>query len=141
MIWTPPHSDFALAITAKAAAQNATREYEPDKRPAAKSTTVRLIISMQREERTLPEGVGKYSKNIDTALPGKHTRTLYDGLNRKNAKVLAQLRTGMTRLNSHLNKIAAADSDLCVCDQASETVECRERFTTVRLCLDQGSNP
>ena len=31
---------------------------------------------------------------MDTALPGKHTRMLYDSLERKEANVLAQLRTG-----------------------------------------------
>ena len=28
----------------------------------------------------LPDNVGAYSKKIDMALPGKHTRELYDGL-------------------------------------------------------------
>jgi hypothetical protein len=77
----------------------------------------------QRQERVLLEGVGKYSKRIDMALPGSHTRILYDGLKRKEAMVLAQLRTGMTRLNSYLSKIGVAQSDLCICGQASETVE------------------
>jgi len=67
--------------------------------------------------------VGKYSKAIDKALPGRHTRILYDGLKRKEASVLAQLRTGMTRLNSYLSKIGVAESDLCICGHASETVE------------------
>jgi hypothetical protein len=125
MIWAPKHSDFALGTKAKAAAQRATAEgCEPDQRPyRAKSTSVRLAIDMQRREKVLPEGVGKYSKAIDTALPGRHTRILYDGLKRKEANVLAQLRTGMTRLNSYLSKIGAAESDLCICGQASETVE------------------
>jgi hypothetical protein len=125
MIWTPAHSDFVLGTKAKAAARRATREgCEPDNRPyQAKSTAVRLAIATQRQEKALPEGVGKYSKAIDTALPGRHTRILYDGLKRKEANVLAQLRTGMTRLNSYLSKIGAAESDICICGRASETVE------------------
>jgi len=125
MIWAPAHSDFALGTKAKAAARRATREgCEPDNRPyQAKSTAVRLAIATQRQEKALPEGVGKYSKAIDTALPGRHTRILYDGLKRKEANVLAQLRTGMTRLNSYLSKIGAAESDICICGWASETVE------------------
>ena len=43
--------------------------------------------------------MGKFSKAIVKALPGKHTRDLYDKLKRREASVLAQLRTGMTRLN------------------------------------------
>ncbi|KMQ81479.1 hypothetical protein RF55_26204 [Lasius niger] len=77
----------------------------------------------KHRQRTLPEGVGKYSKRIDTALPGRHTRTLYDGLKRKEADVLVQLRTGMARINSFLHKIGAIESDTCDCGQAPETVE------------------
>lgn len=56
------------------------------------------------------------------ALPGKHTRDLYDKLKRKAAGILAQLRTGMARLNGYLNRIGAAESDLCACGHARKTV-------------------
>jgi hypothetical protein len=71
----------------------------------------------------LPEDVGKYSKRIDIALPGKHTRALYDPLSSKEASVLAQLRTGMARLNVYLHRIEVAPSDLCTCGQARETID------------------
>ena len=124
-IWIPTHSDMTVKRQAKAEAQKATRiEWLPEKQPfQAKSTAIRLALAEQQQEWTLPGNVGKYSRAIDIALPGKHTRSLYDRLNRKEARILAQLRTGMTRLNSYLNKIGAADSDLCACGQASETVE------------------
>ena len=48
--------------------------------------------------RDIPEDVGKFSKKVDAALPGKHTRRLYDDLSREEASVLAQLRTGIARL-------------------------------------------
>ena len=60
---------------------------------------------------------------IPTALPGKHTRRLYDSFKRGEANVLAQLRTGMIRLNGYLYRIEAAESDQCDCGQARETVE------------------
>ena len=125
MVWAPKQSQFALGMRAKEAARRATTEgCEPVKRPyQSKSTTVRQAIAKQRQEKVLPDGVGKYSKRIDKALPGRHTYILYDGLKRKEAIVLAQLRTGMTRLNSYLSKIGAAESDLCICGRASETVE------------------
>ena len=75
----------------------------------------------ERETKTLPDGVGKYSRDIDTALPGKHTRILYDSLKRREASVLAQLR--MARLNGYLHRIGAAESDQCQCGQARETVK------------------
>ncbi|EEA25303.1 reverse transcriptase, putative [Talaromyces marneffei ATCC 18224] len=124
-IWIPGHADIDLQRQAKAEARKSTgTERLPEKQPFhAKSTTIRLALAVRKREWTLPEEVGKYSKALDIALPGKHTRNLYDGLNRKEAKTLAQLRTGMTRLNSYLNRIGAAHSNLCVCGQASETVE------------------
>jgi hypothetical protein len=73
--------------------------------------------------RGLPENIGKHSKRIDTALPGKHTRQLYDRLSWKEASVLAQLRTGMARLNVYLHRIKAASTDQCECGQARETVD------------------
>lgn len=53
--------------------------------------------------------MGKFSKAMDIALPGKHTRELYDKLKRREASMLAQLRTGMTRLNGFLSRIGAVD--------------------------------
>ncbi|KFZ24552.1 hypothetical protein V502_00968 [Pseudogymnoascus sp. VKM F-4520 (FW-2644)] len=60
---------------------------------------------------------------VDTALPGKHTQQLYNQCTWKEATVLAQLRTGIARLNSYLVLIKAAPSDQCDCGEARETVE------------------
>ena len=68
-------------------------------------------------------GVGRHSQRIDTALPGKHTRTIYDALNAKESRILVQLRTGKCRLNKYLQSIRATDTDQCSCGQAAETVE------------------
>ena len=57
------------------------------------------------------------------ALPGKHTLLLYDELQWKERTVLAQLRTGMARLNTFLYRIKAVQSDQCACGRAKETVE------------------
>jgi hypothetical protein len=74
-------------------------------------------------EKTLPEKVGKHSKRIDKALPGKHTKKLYDQLSQKEAAILVQLRTGMARLNAYLYRIRAAESERCACGQARETID------------------
>lgn len=55
------------------------------------------------------------SKRMDKALPGSHTRALYDTLMKREAKVLAQLRTGMSALNGYLHRIGVAESDMCAC--------------------------
>ena len=60
--------------------------------------------------------VGKYTKELDSALPGKYTKQIYDALIKKEAKILVQLRTGMVRLNRYLkaiNAVESIDSDYC----------------------------
>ena len=61
------------------------------------------------------------SINQSEALPGKHTRKLYDNLTRTQAAILAQMRTGYCKLNGYLNKIRASETDKCECG-ARETV-------------------
>jgi len=64
----------------------------------------------------------QYMKQLDRALPGTHTRRLYDSLKRGEAQIVAQLRTGKSRLNSALYRIKAANSDLCEWCQRPETM-------------------
>ncbi|OAQ62543.1 reverse transcriptase [Purpureocillium lilacinum] len=86
-------------------------------------TVATAVAEAEASIQPLPEGVGKYSKRMDKALPGSHTRALYDTLTKREAKVLAQLRTGMSALNGYLHRIGVADSDVCDCGQAAETIE------------------
>ncbi|KAJ6437653.1 reverse transcriptase [Purpureocillium lavendulum] len=108
--------EFAPRQLAKAAAKRATERRCEAEVPwyQTRTTTPRLALAQGRVREQLPEGVGRYSKRIGQALPGKHTRTIYDSLKREESDVLAQLRTGMVRQNSYL---------LCDCGQATETVE------------------
>jgi ribonuclease HI/exonuclease III len=146
VVWLPSDEDDKLWIQAKQKAKEATRQgTEPQTQlPRVKSTTLNVARAKRGTTRSLPENVGKLSKRVDTALPGKHTRKLYDQLTRREASVLAQLRTGMARLNSYLFIIKAAPSDQCDCGQARETVEhflfrCRrwtEYRTEMLQCTD-----
>jgi hypothetical protein len=88
-----------------------------------RSTNLRIAWAKRAPLKCLPDKVGRYSKTIDTALPGKHTQLLYNRLTRKEASVLAQLRTGMAKLNVYLHRIEAAPSDQCACGKARETVD------------------
>jgi hypothetical protein len=124
-IWLPPDSEVKFQKTAKMSARCAT---EPHMTPQsgfakAKTTILNQTRAELRMERKLPDGVGRHSRKVDSALPGKHTRLLYDQLSWKEASVLAQLRTGMARLNGYLYQIRAAPTDECPCRQAKETVE------------------
>jgi hypothetical protein len=67
--------------------------------------------------------ISKHSQDVDTALLGKHTKELYNTLNKKEAGILAQLRTGMARINGYLHRIGACDTDQCECGAAKESVK------------------
>ncbi len=130
--WLPTGKDKLWRV-AKGQPKDATKQgATPQTRtPRTRSTTLNVAWSTRRTSSHLPDKVGAHSKRVDAALPGKHTRLLYDHLTRKEASVLDQLRTGMARLNGYLHRIEAAPSDQCACRQARETVDhflfrCRE---------------
>ncbi len=87
--------------------------------PSTRSTT----LSIARPNEATPSVCQRKSevtpKRVDAALPGKHTRQLYDRLAWREARVLAQLGTGMARLNAYLHRIKVA-SDRSVRMWASE---------------------
>lgn len=125
ILWVAASEDNNLLGLAKEQAKAATQE---DAIPQAqvtrmKSTTLNFARPQAATWKDLPENVGEHSKRVDAALPGKHTRQLYDRLSWKEASVLAQLRTGMARLNGYLHRLKAAQTDQCACGQAKETVE------------------
>ena len=123
--WLPVSEENKLWEIAKGKAKEATKQGATPQVPMhkARSTTLNVAWSKRSVRNRLPEEVGAHSKRVDAALPGKHTRQLYDCLTRKEASVLAQLRTGMARLNVYLHRIGAAPSDQCACGQARETVD------------------
>lgn len=86
------------------------------------STTLNLEKKKLNAERSLPDNVGKHSKMVDAALPGQHTRQLYDDRPWKERNVLSQMRTDMTRLNNSLYRINATPSRQCACGYERETV-------------------
>ncbi|CEJ62705.1 Putative Reverse transcriptase [Penicillium brasilianum] len=145
ILWVPTSADNKLLGLAKEQARTATQKDAALQKsgPRMKSTTLKIARSQAAPSNDLPGNVGRHVKRVDAALPGKHTRQLYDRLSWKEASVLAQLRTGMARLNSYLCRINVADSDQCACGQARETVEhflfrCR-KWTTQRIALLQTS--
>jgi hypothetical protein len=110
--------------------------------PAAKSTMINMRKAAGKGMRSFTSDVGRFTRRLDIALPGSHTRTIYDSLTRKQANILAQLRTGMARLNGYLHRIGAAESEQCMCEQGKETVEhflfrCRKWDAHRREMLEQ----
>ncbi len=90
---------------------------------AKKGASKAAIEGRGVKARELPlKGTGSASNEVDRALPGPHTKTIYNGLSKEEAKTLAQLRTGHNRLNPFLARIGAAESAECECGAAVETV-------------------
>jgi hypothetical protein len=124
VLWLPASEECELARLAKQEAKLSTRpNATPQTQLPRMRSTTHNIARKQGIAKKVPEKAGNYSKRIDTALPGKHTRQLYDQLSRKESNVLAQLRTGMAQLNTYLHRIKACETDQCECGQASETVD------------------
>jgi hypothetical protein len=88
-----------------------------------KSTALNIVWSQVAANNDLPENVGRHVKRLDAALPGKHTRQLYDRLSWKEARVQVQLRTWTARLNGYRYRINVAETDQCARGRARETVE------------------
>lgn len=72
-------------------------------------------LKHKTDNKGLPENIKKFSKRVDSALPGKHTRQLYNHLSWKEASILAQLRIGIARLNYYLYRIKVKPSEQCEC--------------------------
>jgi hypothetical protein len=89
-LWLPSGEACGPMKLAKQKAKIATRTGATPQTqlPRIRSTTLH-VARKHGIVRKLPDNVGRYSKAIDTALPGKHTRQLYDRLTRKEAGVLA----------------------------------------------------
>ena len=80
-IWAPANEQIPLKEKAKAMARQAVQPpteliHQP---PSAKATVLRL--AKQNHQWKPIQRVGEYTKKFDTALPGKHTRLLYNSFN------------------------------------------------------------
>ena len=111
LMWVPAEAGaegFPLMMAAKAAARDAMKEGKSRERAEyqARSTRTRLALAGQRQQqRRIPPGVGRHAQRVDVALPGCHTRAIYDALDKREARILVQLRTGKCRLNGYLHGI------------------------------------
>ena len=123
--WIPINENNKLLDLAKEQARTAFQE-DPipyTQLSRMKSTILNIVQFQQDISKVLPEKIGKYIKKVDAALPGKHTRQLYNRLLWKKASVLAQLWTGIARLNVYLYRINVAQTDQYIYRQARETVK------------------
>ena len=124
LFWIPSAKPFLGSKSAKTAAKIATMGASPQFRKEITRTTIlsAALKTFAAKQPPLPPLVGKFTQTIDCALPGKHTRLLYDSLSKPLAALLAQLRTGKSRQNDYLAKINAVESDQCGCGTGRESV-------------------
>ncbi|KAK7178264.1 reverse transcriptase [Paraphaeosphaeria sporulosa] len=78
LIWIMVKCSNALTDEAKKAAKKTTQEGSTPcvRQLQAKSSVINTTMAKAQAKRTLPDGTGAYSKRIDAALPGRHTRRL-----------------------------------------------------------------
>jgi hypothetical protein len=119
----PSQEEITLKTRAKNAAKQATETGQIGRRKIGSKATILAATLQKSKKKELPKGIGKYTIEMDRALPENHTKLLYNSFKRTEAEILAQLRTGMARLNEYLHRIGASESDQCACGQASETVK------------------
>lgn len=125
LLWVPGHAKVAENERANLAAQAATEKGKSPERelPQLKSIAVQKIIYelSHRSHDKLTPTVGKFTQSLDHALPGKHTRKLYDRLTKSQAAILSQLRTGKNKLNYYLAKARIIESETCPCGREPES--------------------
>ena len=126
----PTEADNENTGRAHTLAREATRENSEVKTPpwarvqlrASALRWARANSKQHRKDNFQLWTTGQFIRQLDSALPGPHTKVLYDSLDREKASILAQLRTGHARLNGYLHRIGKTESDLCDCGVARETV-------------------
>ena len=118
----PANSDTEPYQAAKGAAKKATEEGREVTTGSPHTESKMISTTRERIKRPpIPSAVGKFSKTIDAASPGKHTRTIYDKCNKKEARPIPA-EDWMSRLNSYLRRIRAAPSVTCECGLAKESI-------------------
>lgn len=115
--WVPAH---AMVVGDEIADELAKQATEGTLDPIPGLT---LSAALKKTLSCIPKIKLEKPVDIDTALPRKHTKSIYDLQTYKRAAVLCQLRTGKCRLNRYLAKIGATNSDRCTCQgRQPETV-------------------
>ncbi|KFY66181.1 hypothetical protein V496_02147 [Pseudogymnoascus sp. VKM F-4515 (FW-2607)] len=127
--WTPAHEGVIGNEKAHKWAQTATKK---GAKPTGsmfrqlKSRTLqagRQLIQGQTIDKFDSMRFGRFTRNLDKALPGTHMRAIYNQLQASEARILVQLRTNHSPLNEYLHSIGVRDSGTCPCGMAVETAQ------------------
>ncbi|KFZ13393.1 hypothetical protein V501_03724 [Pseudogymnoascus sp. VKM F-4519 (FW-2642)] len=127
--WTPAHKEVIGNEKAHKWAQMAAnksvqpagskfRQLEPRTLQAG-----RQLVQGQAIDNFDSMRFGRFTRNLDKALPGTHMRAIYKQLQVSEARIFVQLRTNHTPLNEYLHRIGVRDSGTCSCGTAVETAQ------------------
>ena len=120
------HTARTHSLAREATVENSEVNPPPWARTQLRASALRWAranAKQHRKDNFQQSTTGQFTRQLDSAPPGPHTKMLYDCLNREKASLLAQLRTGHARLNGYLHRIGKSDSDLCECGIERETVQ------------------
>ena len=71
--------------------------------------------------RSIPNTVEKCIRDLDKALPGPHTKDIYDALSKEDGSIMSRMRTGYIQLNQFLARVRAIKSATCSWGEALES--------------------
>ena len=117
LAWVPGHAGVLGNKTADVVAATTTTSTSAVMTPPWLKSKFKSVVlgSLNRVMQTTRSSsewtTGRRLKEVDSALPGKHVRLLYDTLTRTEAQALAQLRTGHSKLRGFLARIRAEETD------------------------------
>jgi ribonuclease HI len=126
LAWVPRSSDIPGAMEAAKLARAATTLESPITRRPWVNGSFKSAVSSALQQTVITKShqkewtTGRHLMKVDSALPGRHVRLLYDTLSRTEAQILSQLRTGHSRLRTFLTTIGAMASNQCECGQGKE---------------------
>jgi hypothetical protein len=111
--WASVNPIFELGQRAKQLAQRSTDEGREaqDRVKMSRRTVQNAQERLRRATSQVSKTFGESVRRIDAAWPGDHTRRMYDDLSKRQASILAQLRTGMTPLNVYLHNIKSSGNE------------------------------
>jgi hypothetical protein len=124
--WLPAHSGIELNELVDRETKRLTEKNAVDSFLSFARVKTTVFENVLRSLPTIPrpngQSVGRFIKSIDLALPGPHTKTIYDALSSKDAAILSLLRANHCRLKEFLHRIGASDIHIYSYGRESETV-------------------
>ena len=114
-----PGNDKADRLAKEAVGFNVSHPFRRSVNGEKRFYQDKILAEWETEWRSSAKG--QHLRQIDSKLPSKHTRQLYDSLPRNLAYLLMQMRSGHSWLATHAKLHGFQDDDKCTCG-GKETV-------------------